>query len=81
MQFSAAVLLYAYDAMAGVDAWVDGLDGLVDAGAFDVAAEDVVSHLEWYDLLVVEDVLDYDDAAEVVVVGVFVESLVFLGVA
>ena len=43
MQFSAAVLLYAYDAMAGVDAWVDGLDGLVDAGAFDVAAEDVVS--------------------------------------
>ena len=50
-------------AVVQVNTGVDGLEGCVDGIALLVAAYDVVAHVEGNDLLVVEDVLNDDDAA------------------
>ena len=71
LQLALLTALYAYDAVTGVYAGVNGLDGFIDGGALDVTAEDVVAHLQGDDLLVVEDVLYYYDAAQFLCVLLF----------
>ena len=68
-------------AVVEIDAGIDGLERGVDGVALLVAADDVVAHAERNDLLVVEHVLDDDDGATALFVGLFVGVLVFLAVA
>ena len=74
-------------AVVQVNTGVDGLEGCVDGIALLVAAYDVVAHVEGNDLLVVEDVLDNDDAATgrfvggALAVGIQLGILFLLGVA
>ena len=63
-QVAPFVAAYGDGAMVQVDAGVDGLEWGVDGIALLIAANHVVAHLEGDDLLVVEHVLNDDDAAK-----------------
>jgi len=79
LQVASLVALHADDAVLGVDAGVDGVDGAVDVAAQHLATEDVVAHVEGDDLLVVEHVLYDYNAALLFGVLLFVEDFLLLG--
>ena len=74
LQLALLATLYAYDAVTGVYAGVNGLDGFIDGGAFDVTAEDIVAHLQGDYLLIVEYILHNNDATQFL--GIFLFLLV-----
>ena len=61
LQVAVLASLHADDAMAGIDARVNSLDGFVDVGAVNVTAKDVIAHLKRNLLTIVEGILDDDD--------------------
>ena len=70
------------DAMGDVNAWVDGLNGTIDAAVFLVTSNDVVAHAQWDDLLEVEHIFDDYNRAAAVNIGLLVGvHVVALGVA
>ena len=64
LQTAVLASLHADDAMTGVNAGIDGLDGFVDVGAIDVTPEHIVAHVERNLLTKVESILDDDDRSD-----------------
>ena len=79
LQVSALVTLYANDAMLCVHARIDRIDGAVDGCAQYFATEDVVAHVQGYDLFEMEYVLYDHDAALFLCILLLVEYLLALG--
>ena len=65
-------------AMVQINTGIDGLKGSVGGIAFLVAAYHIVAHTEGDDLFVVKHVLDHDNGAAALFVGLLVRMLVFL---
>jgi hypothetical protein len=65
--------------MVQVDAGIDSFKGGIDGVSFLISAYNIVAHVQWYDLLVVEDVLDNNDrTARTVNSQLFAVGILFL---
>ena len=65
-------------AMIEVYARVDSLESGIGWVALLIATYNVVAHLQWYDLLVMKHVFDYNDRSATLFVGLLVRILVLL---
>ena len=81
-QLASLVAADVDDAMGDVNTGVHRFDGAVDTAVFLITTDDVVAHAQRDDLLEVEDVLDDDNRAAAVGIGLLVwVHVVALGVA
>ena len=79
LQLTALVALYAYDAVFGVYAWVNGFNGQVDIGTLDISSQYIVAHAEREYLLVVEDIFHHHYTTAITAIGLFVQHFFLTG--
>jgi hypothetical protein len=64
-----------------VNAGIYGFNREIYVCSLDISAKDVVTHAEWKNLFVMEDIFHNNDATALVLVGFFVQYLVLACIA